>query len=197
MSSATPLGGKLQAGLRRGPGISYPGLPWSLSPADLPLRTRQRRKSVRPDPDPENDVQPPDEASLLSGDREEAAPTPPPGSGRRSCGPVTLAGCILIEALTLLFLVAFCSTLVGVSFLRQAVVTSPGTATPAAAELVTPEPSPTETETPAPPTPTVAPATPTLAAPAVTATGTSTPSPTATPRRFAVFLPLAVRAPLP
>ena len=140
---------------------------------------------------PSDDAQPPGEAPLLADSSGEAAPTPPPGSRTRLTVPATLAGCIFLEALTLLVLVAFCATLVGVSFLRQAMRTSPGTATPAVAVLITPEPAPTETETPTPPIPTAAPATPTLAAPTPTAT------PTPTPRRYTVFLPVVVRAPSP
>ena len=146
---------------------------------------------------PDNDAQPPDQAPLLPDNSEEVAPTPPPGSRFRSGGSAALAGCIFLEALTLLVLVAFCATLVGVSFLRQAMLTSPGTATPAVAALITPEPAPTETDTPTPPVPTATPAAPTLAAPTPTVTLTPTHTPTATPRRFQVFLPVVVRAPSP
>lgn len=153
-------------------------------------------------PDADNDAQAPNEAQLLPDASEEAASSPLPGSRTRSCGPATLAGCIFLEALTLLVLVAFCSTVVGVSFLVQAMRPSPETATPAVAALITPEPAPAETETPAPLAPTAVPATPTAtptrtATPTVTATVTPTDTPTAAPRRYAVFIPFVVRAPSP
>lgn len=146
---------------------------------------------------PNNDAQPPDQAPLLPDSSGEAAPTPPSGSRIRLRSPAALAGCIFLEALTLLVLVAFCATLVGVSFLRQALLTPPASATPAVVALITPEPAPTETVTPTPPIPTAAPATPSLAAPTPTATLTPTHTPTATPRRYTVFLPVVVRAPSP
>ena len=148
---------------------------------------------------PNNDAQPPDQAPLLPDSSEEAAPTPPPGSRARLTVPATLAGCIFLEALTLLVLVAFCATLVGVSFLRQALLTPPASETPAVAAPITPEPAPTETETPTPPIPTAAPATPAVAATATPALAAPTPTATLTPtpRRYTIFLPVVVRASSP
>jgi hypothetical protein len=144
---------------------------------------------------PSDEAQAPDEASFLTEGSEACEPPPPTASRTHSWRSATLAGCIVLEAITLLVLVAFCATLVGFSFLRQALLTSEGTATPAVASLITPEPAPTETviatvtETPTPLIPTITVVTPTVAAP--TRTATRTPA----PRRYSVFLPLIVRAP--
>jgi hypothetical protein len=139
-----------------------------------------------------------DDPRLPNGNGEAA----PPSSGAlgRSWSSATLTGCILLEALTLLVLVAFCATLVGVSFLRQALLAAPGAATPTVMVLATPESSPTETVTPMPLSPTPASAKPTVT-PTIPTVTKPTPSPTATlsptPRLSRVFLPVVVRAPSP
>ncbi len=134
-----------------------------------------------------------DEALAQESTGEDDAPIEAPVAGPRRRAPAILAGCLLAEALTLLMLVAFCATLVGVSFLMQAMRSVPASPTPSVAALSTAEPTPTGTGTPTPVFPTVAPATPTLPVPTAAATLTVTPL----PRRFAIFLPLVLRPPAP
>ncbi len=141
------------------------------------------------------DASPDDVPDTVSDDMVIEAPS----DGPRRKASAALASCILAEALILLMLVAFCATLVGVSFLLQATRPSLAPPAPTVAALSTSEPAPTETAPPSPvpptDTPTIASVTPTRSR--STATPAATPTITPTPRRFAAFLPLVIRAPAP